>query len=109
MGTTIELDRWLLEGDPWVRYQVLLDQDLRHQAELAENRSALLAHPPFKMLIEKVKDVWSPLVSMWLGQYLGWIGLAIFAAFVAVLFFLYKKNEEAWDVFAGAAKTTKSK
>jgi PTS system galactitol-specific IIC component len=69
------------------------------------------AIPENAVMISSIADgfVWSPLVSMWLGQYLGWIGVAVFAAFVAVLFFLYKKNEEAWDVFAGAAKTTKSK
>ena len=69
------------------------------------------AIPENAVMISSIADgfVWSPLVSMWLGQYLGWIGLAIFAAFVAVLFFLYKKNEEAWNVFAGAAKSTKAK
>jgi PTS system galactitol-specific IIC component len=48
--------------------------------------------------------VWSPLVMMWLGEYLGWIGISIFAIITGALFFFYKKNEKAWDEFAGAAK-----
>jgi hypothetical protein len=37
-----------------------------------------------------------------LGGALTWIGLLAFAAVVGVLFFLFKRNEEAWEVFAGA-------
>jgi galactitol PTS system EIIC component len=47
--------------------------------------------------------VWTPLAFMWLGQYLGWIGIALFAVVTAVLFWMYKKNEDAWDVVAGAS------
>jgi PTS system galactitol-specific IIC component len=48
--------------------------------------------------------VWSPLAFMLLGQYLGWIGMAIFAVITAVFFFFYKRNEAAWDRFAGASE-----
>jgi len=48
--------------------------------------------------------VWSPLVLMWLGDALGWIGIGLFAVVTGLLFFFYKKNEKAWDEFAGAAK-----
>jgi len=40
---------------------------------------------------------------MWLGQFLGWLGIAVAAVLTGLLFFLYKRNEEAWNVFAGAA------
>jgi PTS system galactitol-specific IIC component len=64
------------------------------------------AIPENAVQISSIADgfVWSPLVTMWLGQYLGWLGVAIFAIVVGLLFFFYKKNEKAWDVFAGAAK-----
>ena len=48
--------------------------------------------------------VWSPLVLMWLGDSLGWIGIGLFAVITGLLFFFYKKNEKAWDEFAGASK-----
>ncbi len=48
--------------------------------------------------------VWSPLVLMWLGDNLGWIGIGLFAVVTGLLFFFYKKNEKAWDEFAGASK-----
>ncbi len=47
--------------------------------------------------------IWSPLAFMWAGQYLGWIGIIIFAVIVGVLFYLFKKNETAWEVAAGAS------
>jgi PTS system galactitol-specific IIC component len=47
--------------------------------------------------------VWSPLVFMWLGK-LGWIGIGIGAVVTGLLFFFYKKNEKAWDKFAGASE-----
>ena len=61
--------------------------------------------PEEAALITSIADgfIWTPLIFMWLGQYLGWIGMAIFAVIVAVFFFLFKQNEEAWEVAAGAA------
>jgi hypothetical protein len=56
------LDRWLMEGDPWVRFRILLDQHDR-RSEADEARSALLAYPPFQALIARVKGPWPPLVS----------------------------------------------
>jgi PTS system galactitol-specific IIC component len=54
--------------------------------------------------------VWTPVIFLMIGQ-MGyaatWIGLAVFAVIVGVLFFLFKKNEEAWSVFAGAAPKSK--
>jgi galactitol PTS system EIIC component len=47
--------------------------------------------------------VWSPLAFLLLGQYLGWIGIALAAVVVGVLFWLFKRNETAWEVAAGAA------
>ncbi len=61
--------------------------------------------PENATMVSSIADgfVWTPLAFMWAGQYLGWIGMGIWAVVDAVLFFLYKRNEEAWDVFAGAA------
>jgi len=39
---------------------------------------------------------------MLLGKYTGWIGIGLFAVLTGVLFYLYKKNETAWDKLAGA-------
>jgi hypothetical protein len=47
--------------------------------------------------------VWTPLAFLSLGKYMGWFGMALFAAITAVLFWLFKRNEEAWEVFAGAS------
>jgi PTS system galactitol-specific IIC component len=50
--------------------------------------------------------VWTPAVFLAIGQMGGaltWLGLLVFAAVVGVLFFLFKRNEEAWEVFAGAS------
>jgi PTS system galactitol-specific IIC component len=65
--------------------------------------------PENAVQISSIADgfVWSPLAFMWLGQYLGWIGIGIFAVVTGVLFFLYKRGEEAWDVFAGAPRAEK--
>ena len=52
--------------------------------------------------------VWTPLAFMYLGQYLGWIGVALFAVVTGALFWLFKQNEEAWEVFAGAAPRPES-
>lgn len=60
--------------------------------------------PENAVMISSIADgfVWSPLVTMWLGQYLGWVGIAIFAVFTGVLYFFYLRNPKAWDKFAGA-------
>jgi PTS system galactitol-specific IIC component len=65
------------------------------------------AIPENAVQISSIADgfVWSPLAFMLLGEYLGWVGMAIFAVIVAVLFFFYKRNEKGWDEFAGAAKS----
>lgn len=57
--------------------------------------------------------VWTPALFLAIGQLGGaltWIGLLAFAVVVGVLFFLFKRNEEAWEVFAGATPrlTTKA-
>ena len=66
------------------------------------------AIPANASMISSIADgfVWSPLATMWLGQYLGWVGIGIFAIITGLLFFFYKKNEHAWDVFAGASEVT---
>lgn len=46
--------------------------------------------------------VWTPLIFMWLGQSLGWIGIGLFAVVVAVLFYMFKRSETSWEVAAGA-------
>ncbi len=51
--------------------------------------------------------VWTPLAFLALGKFLGWIGMLIFAAITAVGFWLFKRNEHAWEVFAGAAPRRK--
>jgi PTS system galactitol-specific IIC component len=63
------------------------------------------AIPEDAVMISSIADgfVWPPLVMMWLADVLQWIGVAIFAVFVAVLFFLFKKNETAWEVAVGAS------
>jgi PTS system galactitol-specific IIC component len=68
------------------------------------------AIPENAVMISSIADgfVWSPLLFMWAGQYLGWIGIGLWAVVTGVLFFLYKQNEEAWDVFAGAAPSEKA-
>jgi galactitol PTS system EIIC component len=63
-------------------------------------------------MIASIADgfVWTPVVFLLIGQMGGvltWIGLLVFAIVVGVLFFLFKQNEEAWEVFAGAAPRTK--
>jgi PTS system galactitol-specific IIC component len=61
--------------------------------------------PANAVLISSIADGfdWAPLAFMWAGQFLGWIGIIVFAVIVGVLFFLYKKNESAWDAVAGAS------
>ena len=63
------------------------------------------AIPENAVLISSIADgfVWPPLAFMLLGDYLGWIGIALFAILVGVLFFFYKKNESAWDKVVGAS------
>ena len=62
------------------------------------------AIPDNAVMISSIADgfVWSPLVFMLLGKYTGWIGIGLFAVLTGVLFYLYKKNENAWDKLAGA-------
>ena len=62
------------------------------------------AIPGNAVMISSIADgfVWSPLVFMLLGKYTGWIGIGLFAVLTGVLFYLYKKNETAWDKLAGA-------
>ena len=62
------------------------------------------AIPDNAVMISSIADgfVWSPLVFMLLGKYTGWIGIGLFAVLTGVLFYLYKKNEAAWDKLAGA-------
>jgi PTS system galactitol-specific IIC component len=47
--------------------------------------------------------VWTPLAFMWSGQYLGWIGIGLFAVITGLLFFFYNKNRDSWDQLAGAS------
>jgi PTS system galactitol-specific IIC component len=62
--------------------------------------------PANASMISSIADgfVWFPMAMMWAGQYLGWIGIGLFAIITGLFFFFYKKNEHAWDVFAGASK-----
>jgi len=62
------------------------------------------AIPGNAVMISSIADgfVWTPLVFMLLGKYTGWIGIGLFAVLTGVLFYLYKKNETAWDKLAGA-------
>jgi PTS system galactitol-specific IIC component len=63
------------------------------------------AIPEGAVLISSIADgfVWPPLAFMWLGEFLGWIGIALFAVAVGVAWFFYKKNETAWDKLVGAS------
>jgi len=67
--------------------------------------AAGFAIPANASMISSIADgfVWTPMVVMWLGQYLGWIGIGLFAVVTGLLFFFYNKNEKAWNVFAGAS------
>jgi PTS system galactitol-specific IIC component len=47
--------------------------------------------------------IWSPLAFLLAGEYLGWIGILLFAVVVGVLFYFYKQNTAAWDALAGAS------
>ena len=47
--------------------------------------------------------VWTPLAFMWSGQYLGWIGIGLFAVITGLLFYFYNKNRDSWDQLAGAS------
>lgn len=66
--------------------------------------AAGFAIPENAAQISSIADgfVWTPLAGMLLGQYLGWIGIGLFAVVTGLLFFFYKKNEAAWDKLAGA-------
>ena len=68
--------------------------------------AAGFAIPENAVLISSIADgfVWSPLAFMLLGRSLGWIGIGLFAVLTGVLFYLYKKNEAAWDKLAGAGE-----
>jgi len=49
---------WLLEGEPWVRYntlRVLLEKE-SHSSEVENTREKLVAHPLIKSLIAEVKE-----------------------------------------------------
>lgn len=61
--------------------------------------------PENAAMISSIADgfAWTPLVFMWIGQYLGWIGVGLAAVITGLLFFFFKKNEEAWEVVAGAS------
>ena len=63
------------------------------------------AIPENAVLISSIADgfVWPPLAFMFLGEYVGWLGIGLFAVVVGLLFFFYKKNEPAWDKLAGAS------
>jgi PTS system galactitol-specific IIC component len=51
--------------------------------------------------------VWTPLAFLSAGKYLGWFGMLLFAVITGVGFFLFKRNEEMWEVFAGAERREK--
>ena len=63
------------------------------------------AIPENAAMISSIADgfIWTPLVGMLLGKYLGWIGIGLFAVVTGLLFYFYKKNEAAWDKVAGAS------
>jgi PTS system galactitol-specific IIC component len=67
------------------------------------------AIPAGAVQISSIADgfVWTPLAFLLLGKYLGWIGIGLFAVLVAALIYFFKKNEEGWEVAAGAAPTAK--
>jgi hypothetical protein len=58
-----DLDPWLMQGDPWVRFQVLRAGNVVDRDMLDKARSELLAYPPFNALVQKVRMPWPPLVS----------------------------------------------
>jgi hypothetical protein len=43
-----------------------------------------------------------------ISQWLGWFGLVIIAALLAVAIFFYLKNSHKWEVVAGAPEETAS-
>ena len=68
--------------------------------------NAGFAMPEGAAKITSISDgfMWTGLAFTKIVQALGGIGLAILAAIVLFLLFLYKKNSKAWDVVAGAPK-----
>ncbi len=52
-----------MQGDPWVRLQVLRAGNVEDRELLDKARSELLAYPPFNALVRKVRMPWPPLVS----------------------------------------------
>lgn len=65
------------------------------------------AMPENAAMISSIADgfAWTPLVFMWMGQegILGWILVGLAAVVTGALFYFFKKNEEAWEVVAGAS------
>lgn len=47
--------------------------------------------------------VWTALVWQEAAAWMGWFGMGLLAIIVGVLFFLFKRNETAWEVAAGAS------
>jgi PTS system galactitol-specific IIC component len=47
--------------------------------------------------------VWTALVWQQAAAWAGWIGMAILAVLVGIGFWLFKRNEEKWEVLAGAS------
>lgn len=81
------------------------------QAGFKAPASAAAASATSATYIASIADgfVWTPALFLAIGQMGGaltWIGLLVFAVIVGVLFFLFKRNEESWEVFAGASPRT---
>lgn len=70
--------------------------------------AAGFAIPESATLISSVGDgfIWIPWLFMVLGGALKWIGLAIITLVIAVFWYFYKKNSEAWEIAAGATKSS---
>jgi PTS system galactitol-specific IIC component len=66
-------------------------------------KSAGFAIPANAAQIVSIADgfIWLPWFSVTLAQYLGWAGLAILLALLAVAMYFYLRNPKAWEYAAG--------
>jgi PTS system galactitol-specific IIC component len=64
--------------------------------------------PEDAVFITSIADgfIWIPWAFMVLSKLLSWGGLAIILVALAVLFFLYLKNSQAWEIAAGGPQPT---
>ncbi|GAB4471331.1 MAG: PTS sugar transporter subunit IIC [Anaerolineae bacterium] len=69
--------------------------------------AANFSMPENAVQITSIADgfIWIPWFFMFMAQSLGWIGLVIILALLAVVFFFYLRNNKGWEVAAGGPKS----